>query len=375
LRLEWFYDLERFLFSVSPAFTETDSDNIIAFRPKVETPLVWRQLADNILHHRHEPESAKWLTEIVYLLMAARRCNVTLHWDLIQKFAELYEQLTDILQFRTEEYPRLLHIALELERQGMPGQVAARMINWIRSRELVGAEQSDDRRLYVSWLFWQRNTSALGHAEAQALGGRLMRRLARADVFAQLPMGADLARGITILTAMGDVQPPSMAVIEKSVENGLFYGVLADDPITVGRLISVCHLLGMTVPQPIENYLFRQVSRLRFDGALPQEADDDLILLFAAQPAAYEAGLGVMQLELPTGPFSAHLPLPNVSPLREVTDVLRGMSQSRTGDWHSMRAQIESQLSFPAFNRLHTAATCSGFDAFFEVFARPYERL
>lgn len=359
----------------NPAFPNATLDNVIAFRPKAETALPWLRLADNILHHRHEAESTDWFIEIIYLLMSARRCNVQLHYDLLQKFEPLYNQLLEILQFRTEEYPRLLHIALELERQGLPGQVADRIIHWVRSRELLGAEQSDDRRLYVSWLMWQRNVSGLGDSEDRALIGRMMRRVSRADVFAQLPMGADLARGITIMTAMGGVLPPSTAQIERSVQNGLFYAYLADTPVAVGRLISVCYLLGMSVPQPMENYLFRQVSRLRFEKPFEQGQRDQLTLLFAAQPAAYEAGLGVMKLELPEGPFSAVLPSPKASPLRELTDVLRGLAKQRSGDWGAMQKQIEPQLSFPAFNRLRTASTCPGFEAFFEVFARPYERL
>lgn len=145
--------------------------------------------------------------------------------------------------------------------------------------------------------------------------------------------------------------------------------------LPVGRLISVCYLLGMPVPQAMENYLFRQVSRLRYEGPLQSGQTDQMKLLFAAQPAAFECGLGVMQVDLPEGAFSVNLPTPKASPLRELTDVLRGMEKRRSGDWGAMQKQIEQQLSFPAFNRLRTASTCPNFEAFFEVFARPYERL
>lgn len=357
------------------AFPEVPRANVIMFRPKVETPLPWLRLADNILKHRHEAETTEWFHEIVYFLMSAHRCEVEFHHDLLQKFEPLYSQLTEILQFRTEEYPRLLHIALELERQGMRGDVAERIIHWVRSRELLGAEQSDDRRLYSSWLMWRRNVSGLGDAEDRALIGRMMRRFSRADVFAQLPMGVELARGITIMTAMGGILQHTTPQVEKSIQNAMFHAFLNDAPIALGRLISVSHMLGMSVPQPMENYLFRQVSRLRFEKQLENGQNDQLMLLFAAQPASFAAGLGVMQLDVPEGPFSAHLPASRVSPLREITDVLRGLAKQRSGDWHTMQGQIEPNLSFPAFNRLRTASACPGFEAFFEVFSRPYERL
>ncbi|MEY8882620.1 hypothetical protein [Donghicola sp. XS_ASV15] len=328
-------------------------------------------LAGNILGHRQPIESKAWYEEIIYLLMLLRRCNIPVGQDFLARFRPLYDRLPEMLQFNPRSYAVLLHIAYELERNGIEGDASSGLIRWILSRDLVVADHSDKGRLYGSWMMWQSNVSALGAAGDQSLIRRTIARISRPDFYAEMPMGKDLARSVMILTAMGGLEAMATPAIKTSLRNALFYAFLADDAETASRLISVFHALNMPVPQPVENFVLRRSSKLRISGGLEHGQVDSLKLYMASQCVAYGAGQPVFAEALPNGPFSLHIQGDKVSPMRELQTVLRRMSIPRCGNWPAMKREIEGLLSFPTHNRLEAAAKCDGFDAFFEILSRP----
>ncbi|NVO23700.1 DUF6902 family protein [Donghicola mangrovi] len=349
--------------------------NVVAFKPRDVTPESWLKIGDNILNHRHRPETLPWITENVFLLVMARRCGLSLGSEFRRMYRDAYESLPEFLQFQPDSYCMILTIATELERQGMSGNLAGRMVQWIKSRDLIAAEPSDNQRLFASWQMWQHGTSGLGEAEDQALIRRTMQRVSRADLYAQLPLGVELAQSVAQLTAMGGLRSLASDAIKSSLRNAVFYAYLASDDLTLARLSSVYGMLGMVLPQPIENYILKQLSRVRLEPGFDLGKPDHLTFYIAAQVTAYTANQGVFAETLPEGGFSAQLPRVMTSPMREISEIIRTMKSRRSGNWQQMQPEIERQLSFPAFNRLRSAAGCPGFEAFFEVFSRPYERL
>lgn len=354
-------------------FTDDRFENVVMLRPRAETPANLLNLADNILRYRHPIESKAWYEEIIYFLMLLRRCDVSVGQDFLGRFRPLYDRLPEMLQFDPQSYVVLLHIGGELERMGIKGEVSSRLIRWILSRDLIVAEHSDTDRLYGSWLMWQANVSALGEAGDQALIRRTIARISRPDFYAEMPMGKNLARTVTILTAMGGLQSMATPAVKSSLRNALFYAFLADDVETASRLISVYRQLNIPVPQPVENFVLRRISKLRIGGVLEPGETDAMKLYIASQCVACSVGQPVFADPLPAGPFSLHVQGYKVSPMRELQSVLRRMNIPRSGNWPTMKKELEGLLSFPTHNRLEAAATCDGFDAFFEIFSRPYD--
>lgn len=332
-------------------------------------------MCDNILNHRYNRESLPWLIENAYLLIMARRCRVELGWEFQNLYAEVYEMLPEMLQFQPDSYTSILLIATELERQGVRGTLSQRMVQWIKSRDLVAAEPSDNQRLYGSWLLWQHGTSGLGEKEDQALIRRTVQRLSRADLYAQLPLGVELSQSVAQLTGLGGMKSLATPAILSSLRNAVFYAYLASDDVTLSRLMSVHGMLGLEVPRPIENYILKQLSRVTFGPDFDPAKQDQMLFYIAAQVTAQSVNQGIFANDLPAGGFSVNLPRTQITPMREISEIIRTMKTRRSGNWQEMQPEIERQLSFPAFNRLRSAAGCPGFEAFFEVFSRPYERL
>lgn len=328
---------------------------------------------------RRGPEDVFWLKENAELLSILVATKQDVPQSLLEAYAPFYDAAEEKLAFFPQYYRFILSIALDLEALGMSGSVAERLCHWAREQDLAGGETSDIQRQEAARLLARRGLSPVsGPDDAER---RLRDFIAQPKRFA-LPnkkAAFELTHIVFYLSEYGRKDPQLDPTVQRSLENA---GIVAFLDGNIDLLAEICVAMryaGFNYVETWGQWIAHKVKDMDIDeqrdaqgGPVPV-ADQYHEYLTAnwflgTRGDAIFAGLEKLGQG---GRLSFHRTRPASGALREMTMQLYRMGDTRAADWSEMRGRMDPALSDAARDHLDLAVqSASGFDAFFEDFAR-----
>lgn len=321
--------------------------------------------------HRRFDDDVFWLKENAEILNILECTGTKPGADALDAYAPFYASLEKRMRFFPQYYRFFLSIALDLEDLGMPGTHAAQLVDWAHQQNLPQAELSDLQRLEAVRLMSRRGVVATN--DIGALEQRARTFMARSDTFA-LPnkkAAYELTHLVFYLSEYGRRDPLLGDAAKRSLH---FAGLLAFIEQNADLLSEICialHYAGETPPALWTDWLKRETALFAItDGPTVSVQDDYHEFLVCnwhqavSGDAAFAKGFVHDRMRFDHSPSRA-------TPMREMSEAMFNLDDARSGDWISMRPQMEDTLSPEAMTVLAQAETSSvHFEDFFQGFAR-----
>jgi len=319
---------------------------------------------------RRRPSDVFWLKENAELLGLLESTNTQVAPEDLSPFSAFYGELDARLAFFPQYYRFFLSIALDLEALGQPGDAGLRAAEWIAEQGLVEAELSDLQRAEARRLCARRGIST-GVGET-GLDDRLRAFGSRSATFT-LPnkkAAYELTHIVFYLSEYGRRDPQ---LPEGFVQSLRFSGTLAFLELNIDLLAEICIALrfaGETPPEIWENWLRAQARRFVCEAEEGGWANDDYHPYLMVTWHALTCGTGGFALNFPEGPVAFRAPRVHATPLRELSECMFTLGDTRRGQWSAMRPLLDEMLTDDARDVVAAASQAVDFDTFFEGFAR-----
>jgi len=310
-----------------------------------------------------------WLKENAEVLNILECTGQKIPADALSVYSEFYENAAKRLSFFPQYYRFLLSLVLDLEDLGMPGNQSEKMINFAVQQGLVGAELSDLQRAEARRLMLRRSVDP---TRDETLDDRLRDFTSRHQTFA-LPnkkAAYELTHISFYLSEYGRRDPKLSVDSRQSLH---FAGLTAFLDQNADLLAEICIALryaGEEPPRTWTDWLVAETACFEIEEGeyVPLNDEYHAFLVCNWHQAVVDAPIfrhamsgGRMRIDRPAGQTA----------LREISQVMLGLDQNRSGDWSVMRRRLEPYLSPEAHTVLETAAESSPkFEAYFEGFAR-----
>lgn len=357
---------------------------VLAFRarpPRQTTDQRHRALIATFADHRRSLDDVFWLKENAEILNILECCGLRVPQGALDPLAEFYATLDRRIAFFPQYYRFLLSIALDLEALGLPGDLAARLVDWAAAQGLAQAELSDLQRAEARRLMLRRGHDPM--ARDAGLSDRLRAFTARTETFAVPNKKAayELTHIVFYLSEYGRRSPDLPPEARHSLH---FAGTLAFLDQNADLLAEVCVALrqtGLVPPALWEAWLAEEMrlTALLGAGAAQSVAQDAYHEYLVGNWALAQAGRPAFTAEVPTGRVVFQAATGRASALREMSERLFAAQNARSGpragprsaDWDQMRAVVTAGMSDSAQEVLLAAETAiPDFAVFFAAFAR-----
>jgi hypothetical protein len=310
-----------------------------------------------------------WLKENAELLNVLECTGQPVSEDALAVYSEFYENAAKRLQFFPQYYRFLLSLVLDLEDQGMPGNQSEQMVEFAVSQGLVGAELSDLQRAESRRLMARRGVTPRFEP---GLDDRLRDFTSRHQTFA-LPnkkAAYELTHISFYLSEYGR-RDPKLSV--DSIQSLHFAGLTAFLDQNADLLAEICIALryaGEEPPRVWLDWLGAQTAGFEVEEGEYVPVQDDYHAFLVCNWHQAVEGAPVFRHALDGGRISI-VRRSGGTALREISQVMLGLDEARSGNWGIMRNRMAPYLSEDAQDILETASRSTPrFEAYFEGFAR-----
>ena len=321
--------------------------------------------------HRRTLDDVFWLKENAEILNILECTGTQVGDAALAPYDTFYANVEKRMRFFPQYYRFFLSITLDLEDLGMHGTRAEALIQWANAKDLPKAELSDLQRLEAVRLLARRGVTPKD--DVQALENRVRGFMARSDTFA-LPnkkAAYELTHLVFYLSEYGRRDPQLDARAKRSLH---FAGLLAFIEQNADLLSEICiamHYVGETPSALWTDWLKRETALFHVeDGPMVSVQDDYHEFLVCnwhqsmIGDLAFAKGFTYDRMRFDHSPYRA-------TPMREMSEAMLNMDETRSGEWPTMRLHMEDTLSPEAMTVLDQAETSSDhFEAFFHGFAR-----
>lgn len=327
-------------------------------------------LIDVFANQRRYGEDVFWLKENAELLNILECTGTAVSENDLLVHQEFYSQLPQQLSFFPQYYRFLISISLDLEDLGLKGSIGESLCHWAAENNLPEAELSDLQRGEAHRLLSRRGAS---REIDPSLDHRLRQFINRSDTFA-LPnkkAAYELTHIVFYLSEYGRRDPQ----LEKSAIQSLnFVGILAYLDQNADLLAEVCIALRYAGQEPSaiwEDWISRTLSDYHVVSDINADVADSyheyLVCSWMSATAELD-GIGQAVLGGRTRFDRRDV---YSGPLRNMSNSLLQMEDSRSADWSKMRPILEQSIDEFGFEILNDAEkSTSEFEAFFERFSR-----
>ncbi|MGJ8606143.1 MAG: DUF6902 family protein [Marivita sp.] len=321
--------------------------------------------------HRRFVDDVFWLKENAEILNILESTGTKLGSDALDAYTGFYASVEKRMRFFPQYYRFFLGIVLDLEDLGMPGTEGEKLVHWACDQSLPQAELSDLQRTEAVRLLSRRGVTPNG--DIHALEARARHFMARSDTFA-LPnkkAAYELTHLVFYLSEYGRRDPQIDDAAKRSLH---FAGLLAFIEQNADLLAEICIAMryaGETPPTLWTDWLKRETALFTVTEGQTVSVQDDyheFLVCNWHQATIGEAAFvksvlaDRMRFDRSTG---------RATPMREMSEAMFNLDDARSGDWMSMRLQMEDALSPEAMTVLAQAETSSRhFADFFHGFAR-----
>lgn len=320
--------------------------------------------------HRRQGEDVFWLKENAELLNILECTGTPVAPEALARHAGFYAAAEDRLRFFPQYYRFFLSLALDLEALGMPGDQAARMVDFTASEGLAGAELSDLQRAEARRLMLRRGVDPI---RDPGLDDRLRAFAARTATFA-LPnkkAAYELTHIVYYLSEYGRRDPDLPTDALRSLH---FTGLTAFLDQNADLLAEVCIALayaGESAPAVWTAWLQSRTAGFTVEAGEGVALNDDYHEFLVGNWHLAVIGAPVFRKPVQDARMRFDRAPQQGNALREISRAMLGMEGARSGDWHRMRRRMEPELSPEAMDLLTVAAQSSAlFETYFEGFAR-----
>ena len=321
--------------------------------------------------HRRHRDDVFWLKENAEVLSILEATGTRPGDAALDAYAEFYQTVEKRLRFFPQYYRFFLSITLDLEDLGVQGDHGERIVDWACAQDLPRAELSDLQRMEAQRLMARRDVTPKGCDPT--LEDRVRYFMARSETFA-LPnkkAAYELSHLVFYLSEYGRCDPQLDADAKRSLH---FAGILAfieQNADLLGEICIALHFAGEMPPQLWTDWLTRETSLFTITDGSSVSVQDDYHEFLVCNwhqamigDAAFAKGFVDDRMRFDHSVYRA-------TPMREMSEAMFSLDDARSGDWISMRLQMEDRLSPEAMQVLEQAETSSQhFEAFFHGFAR-----
>lgn len=314
---------------------------------------------------RHDPFWLKENAELVQILAANRISNLDLG-----AFEAIATGLMAEFRFFPQYYRLYLSLAVDLSALGMPNLPLEEMASFVQQEQLMEVELSDPHRAEARLLL--RRAGA--HVETDAdLEQRLMRfaRHSRSFCLPNRRAAYDLTHVVFHASDYGRKAVMKDAAIEQSLVFAGMVAWLEDNLDLLSEVVIALCLMGATPPEQWVKAIRKDVDHVTFSpGFEGARFDDDYHQYLVSNWAVGVLGDHAFSSFVPPSARLIHQNRAKGQALRDLSMLLLDMGDSRSGHWAHMRWRIWGRLPEASKQRLSAIEELSGFDEFFEVFAR-----
>lgn len=330
-------------------------------------------LIASFAQHRRFGDDVFWLKENAELLniLECTGKGAALDGAALAPLQGFYDQIEKRLGFFPQYYRFLLSICLDLEDLGLQGDKAQTLCHWAAAEGLADAELSDLQRYEARRLMMRRGIDPL--PEDGGLEARLRCFMDRCETFAMPNKKAayELTHIVFYLSEYGRKDPELSQAALISLE---YAGLLAYLDQNADLLAEICVALryGGVTPSPIwESWLERETHRFAITSGVQASTADDYHDYFVCNWLMSVSGRDAFVKPTSAERMSFTRALPEMGPLREMSECLFQLEDRRCDDWGMMRGLIQDNLSETAHDILSEAEESSArFGEFFAGFAR-----
>ncbi len=152
-----------------------------------------------------------------------------------------------------------------------------------------------------------------------------------------------------------------------------YAGLLAYLDQNADLLAEICVAMayaGETAPGPWTNWLARETHRFEVTWGDHVSVQDDYHAFFVCHWHHSLTEGEIFGAAVTHGRMRFDYPISRTAPLREMSECMFRMEDSRSGDWIRMRGRMEAELSAEAMRVVSQIEEDSLFPAFFHDFAR-----
>ena len=328
-------------------------------------------LLETFAHHRREDGDVFWLKENAEVLNILECTGQTVSEEALRTYDAFYAGIEDRLEFFPQYYRFLLSICLDLESLGLKGDKGAGLARWIANEGLIDSELSDLQRGEAARLLTRIGVSP--GADMTLINDRLSAFAARSATFTVPNKKAayELTHIVFYLSEYGRRDPQ---LPPETIQSLKFAGILAfiDCNFDLLAEISVAmRYCGETPPAAWEEAVAIATASFTVaegENAVRQDDYHDYLVCNWALSAARQKPFAA---SLRPGPVSFHADRGQAAPLREMSEIMHGLTARRSSDWHLMRDYVCDNVSAESADILLQAeATTDCFEDFFAGFAR-----
>lgn len=328
-------------------------------------------LIETFSWHRRNGDDVFWLKENAELLNILECTGAKLGEASLEPMHQFYNELEQRLGFFPQYYRFLLSICLDLEDLGLSGAKGESLAAWVAHQGLADAELSDLQRAEACRLLGRRGVDP--YPEDKSLETRLHAFIDRSETFAMPNKKAayELTHILFYLSEYGRRDPKVSRAAVISLE---YAGLLAYLEQNADLLAEVCVAMryaGAT-PSPVwEDWLDRETRAFSVESGFASGSQDNYHDYFVCNWAMSVAGRPAFSRTYEPGASSYFRPQPWPGPLRNISECMFRLGDTRSDDWHAMRPHVEAELSDIGHDILAEAeASTDRFDDFFAGFAR-----
>lgn len=328
-------------------------------------------LLDTFASHRRDEGDVFWLKENAEILNILECTGQTVGAGALDAYAGLYATIEDRLEFFPQYYRFFLSICLDLESLGMTGGKGQRLAQWIADQDLIGAELSDLQRGEAVRLMTRIGVNP--GVDVTPINDRLHAFAARSATFAVPNKKAayELTHIVFYLSEYGRRDPGLSEDVLRSLK---FAGTLAfldcNWDLLAEVLVSMRYC-GVTPPPAWDRAIADVTARFAVAEGDDAVRQDDYHEYLVCNWALSAAGGKPFAIAPRTGPVSFHSDPKTAAPLRELSEVMHGLSARRSSDWQLMRDYVCENVSAESAGILLAAEdACDCFEDFFAGFAR-----
>ncbi len=328
-------------------------------------------MVGSFARHRRVQEDVFWLKENAELLNILECTGASLPGGALSVHEEFYASIEKRLAFFPQYYRFLLSICLDLEDLGMGGEIGARLVDWAARQGLAEAELSDLQRGEARRLMARRGVDPL--PLDAGLDDRLRCFCARPATFA-LPnkkAAYELTHIVFYLSEYGRRDPDLADGTARALD---YAGTLAFLEQNADLLAEICiamRFAGLD-PSPVwEDWLSREMRYFDVACGDMTATQDDYHEYLVVNWALATRGRPAFAAKTERGRMSFLNSGRHPGPLRDISETLLRMEDTRSADWARMRGRIVQGLNDDAHQVLMAAEAASdNFEGFFANFAR-----
>lgn len=328
-------------------------------------------LLASFAQHRRFGDDVFWLKENAELLNILECTGAAPDAEALAPHEGFYAQVEKRLGFFPQYYRFLLSICLDLEDLGMTGSKGEALARWIADQGLADAELSDLQRAEARRLMMRRGVDPL--PDDTGLENRLRMFIDRSETFAMPNKKAayELTHIVFYLSEYGRRDPHLSGAAITSLE---FAGILAYLDQNADLLAEICVALRFAGAEPSaiwEDWLERETHRFAISAGPQVSPQDDYHDYFVCNWLMATSGRDAFVKPTSYERMAFHRAAPYAGPLREMSECMFRMEDTRSDDWTHMRPQIENALTEIGHDILCEAEQSSDrFADFFAGFAR-----